>query len=25
LGTDSVFYAIDDTDLAHGIPYLPPG
>lgn len=24
-GTDSHFYAIDDTDLAHGIPYLPPG
>ena len=24
-GSKSDFYVIDDTDLAHGIPYLPPG
>jgi uncharacterized protein (DUF1330 family) len=24
-GTDCDFYVIDDTDLAQGIPYLPPG
>jgi len=24
-GTDSHFYVIDDTDLAQGVPYLPPG
>ena len=24
-GTDSNFYVIDDTDLAQGVPYLPPG
>ena len=24
-GTESNFYVIDDTDLAQGIPYLPPG
>ena len=24
-GTVSNFYVIDDTDLAQGIPYLPPG
>jgi len=24
-GTDSNFYMIDDTDLAQGVPYHPPG
>ena len=24
-GTESNFYVIDDTDLAQGVPYLPPG
>ena len=24
-GSDCNFYVIDDTDLAQGVPYLPPG